>query len=432
MLTKLTSEKQMKFLCLLCCLAYFMSYLTRINYAACMVELQSALQIGKSIAGLPVTACFLSYGLGQVVCGLLGDKIKPWLMIFAGLAGACVCNLSVACFARMEVIIPVWCANGFFQAMLWPPMVRIMAECLNMKWYQHACVLVSMASSAATIAVYMLTPVCIQVSGWRAVFLLPAALGIGAAFFWLFHTRRLIGAGASEPEGETASDNAWRTAPEEKPGNARPEPGQDGQGRKKSLLLQLLADAPLAVILIAIVLQGILRDGITTWMPVYMSENFGMSNAGSILSTAALPVFSVFSVLIATALLSRLKNEVFTAASLFVAGGLAGAVMLAVFDSLPAVCILMMTLITGCAHGINLMLISRVPGHFTRYGKVSSVSGILNSATYVGSSLSTYGFGAVAEAAGWRPVVGIWIGVCVAGAMLMFLVKRKWARFCGQ
>lgn len=152
MLTKLTSEKQMKFLCFLCCLAYFMSYLTRINYAACMVELQSALQIGKSIAGLPVTACFLSYGLGQIICGFLGDKMKPQLMIFAGLAGACACNLTVALIPRMEVITPVWCANGFFQAMLWPPMVRIMAECLSDKWYRHCCVLVSMASSAATIA----------------------------------------------------------------------------------------------------------------------------------------------------------------------------------------------------------------------------------------------------------------------------------------
>lgn len=423
MLTKLTSEKQMKFLCLLCCLAYFMSYLTRINYAACMVELQSALQIGKSIAGLPVTACFLSYGLGQVVCGFLGDKIKPQRMIFGGLAGACACNLSVACFPRMEIIVPVWCANGFFQAMLWPPMVRIMAECLSIKWYQRACVLVSMASSAATVAVYMLTPLCIQISGWRAVFLLPAALGMGAAFFWLFRTRNLTVPEGPEPAGKTPADNVPRTAREEEPGHA---PKSD------SLLLRIMADAPLATILAAIVLQGILRDGITTWMPVYMSENFGMSNAGSILSAAALPVFSVFSVLLASALLGRLKNEVFTAACLFAAGGLAGGVMLAVFDRMPAVCIVMMTLITGCAHGINLMLISRVPVHFTRYGKVSSVSGILNSATYVGSSLSTYGFGAVAEAAGWMPVVGIWIGVCVAGTALMLLVKGRWARFRSQ
>lgn len=418
MLTKLTSEKQMKFLCLLCCLAYFMSYMTRLNYAACMVELQSALGIGKSIAGLPVTACFLSYGFGQIVCGILGDRFRPQMMIFAGLAGASACNLAVACFPWMGIIVPVWCANGFFQAMLWPPMVRIMAETMSDKWYRHCCVLVSMASSVATIVVYVLTPACIQVSGWKAVFFLPAAMGMTAAFVWLANTRKLIAVGSTAEKTEKSGGFEKTEKPEE-------------TGTKKSLFLQLLADAPLVVILIAIVLQGILRDGITTWMPVYMSEMFGMSNAKSILSAAALPVFSVFSILLASLLLGRLKNEVLTAGYLFGAGILAGAAMLAAFDGLPVLCIVMMTFITGCAHGINLMLISRVPGHFTRYGKVSSVSGILNSATYVGSSLSTYGFGAVAEAAGWMPVVAIWIGVCVAGAALMFAVKGKWARFCG-
>lgn len=435
MLTKLTSEKQMKFLCFLCCLDYFMSYLTRINYAVCMVELQSALQIGKSIAGLPVTACFLSYGLGQIICGFLGDKMKPQLMIFAGLAGVCACNLTVALIPRMEVITPVWCANGFFQAMLWPPMVRIMAECLSDKWYRHCCVLVSMASSAATIAIYILTPVCIQLSGWQSVFYLPAALGLAAAAIWLANTRKLTSGGPVQ-EGEAASDSmenpaSGAVAACSSEAVSKAASGTDAEpADKKPLFLRLLADASLAAILIAIVLQGILRDGITTWMPVYMSETFGMSNASSILSAAALPLFSVFSVLLSSLLLGFLKSEVRTAAYLFLAGAFAGAVMLAAFDGMPVVCIVMMTLITGCAHGINLMLISRVPGHFTRYGKVSSVSGILNSATYVGNSLSTYGFGAVAEAAGWMPVVAIWIGVCAAGAALMLCVRGRWARFC--
>ena len=429
MLTKLTSEKQMKFLCLLCCLVYFMSYMTRLDYAACMVELQDVLQISKSVAGLPVTACFLSYGFGQIICGILGDKFKPQMMMFAGLAGACGCNLLVATFPRMEVIIPVWCANGFFQAMLWPPMVRIMAECLNDKWYKCSCVLVSMASSVATIAVYVLTPVCISVSGWKSVFRLPAALGIVAAFVWFWNTRRL---GADSPAASAErQQGAQRKKARQKGGRQDEVSEEDGiQSGKKSLFLQLVGDAPLIVILLAIILQGTLRDGITTWMPVYMSEMFGMSNAKSILSAAALSVFSVFSVLLASLLLDRLKNEVFTAACLFVVSAGAGAVMLMVFDGMPVVCIFMMTLITGCAHGINLMLISRVPGHFTRYGKVSSVSGILNSATYVGSSLSTYGFGAVAEEAGWLPVVALWIGISLAGAALTLLVRGKWARFC--
>ena len=477
MLTKLTTEKQMKFLCLLCCIAYFMSYLTRLNYAACMVELQDVLQITKSVAGLPVTACFLSYGFGQIICGVLGDRFKPQMMIFAGLAGACCCNLLVACFPRVEIITPVWCANGFFQAMLWPPMVRIMAECLNDKWYKNSCVLVSMASSAATIATYLVAPVCIQVSGWRAAFFLPAGLGILAAFFWYGNTRKLAAdgvipaeegrAGTAEAlagerkagtmeaaeEGRAgtaevpAEEGRARTAEvpvEEGKARTAEAPAEEGKARmaeapagkkgdgKHSLFIQLIVDAPLVLILLAIVLQGMLRGGITTWMPVYMSETFGMSNAKSILSAAALPLFSVFSVLLASLLLDCLKSEVFTAACLFGLGALAGAAMLAAFDSLPVFCILMMTLITGCAHGINLMLISRVPRHFTRYGKVSSVSGILNSATYVGSSLSTYGFGAVAEQAGWMQVVIIWIAVCAAGMCVMFLARKKWARFCGR
>lgn len=418
MLTRLTTEKQMKFLCFLCCLAYFMSYLTRLNYAACMVELQDVLQITKSVAGLPVTACFLSYGFGQIICGVLGDGFRPQMMIFAGLAGACCCNLLVACFPRMELIVPVWCANGFFQAMLWPPMVRIMAECMNDKWYKNSCVLVSMASSGATIAIYLVTPVCIQVSGWRAAFFLPAALGILAALFWYGNTRKLEVGNRTVPEAEGAGN----------PGAAE---GEKCDG-KHSLFVQLIVDAPLLLILLAIILQGMLRDGITTWMPVYMSETFGMSNAKSILSAAALPLFSVFSVLLASLLLDRLKSEVFTAACLFGLGALSGIAMLAAFDSLPVLCILMMTLITGCAHGINLMLISRVPRHFTRYGKVSSVSGILNSATYVGSSLSTYGFGVVAEQAGWMQVVVIWIAVCAAGMCVMLLARKKWAVFSGR
>ncbi len=418
MTKRLTSEKEMRFVCFLCCLAYFMSYLTRLNYAACMVELQSALGIGKSIAGLPVTMCFLSYGVGQLVCGFLGDRFSPQKMIFGGLAGASACNLAVALFPRMSVIVPVWCLNGFFQSMLWPPMVRIMAEMLDDRWYRLSCVLVSMASSAATIAIYVLTPVCIRVSGWKAVFIAPAVLGTAAAFFWLVKTLGL-GSRAEWADGQRTESGTE-------------EAGQQPAGRASFSLPRLFAEAPLIFILLAIVLQGTLRDGITTWMPVYMSETFGMSNSSSILSAAALPVFAVFSTLFASFLLSRIKSEVSTAALLFGAGALSGGLMLMAFDSAPAVCILMMTLITGCMHGINLMLISRVPGHFAGFGKVSTVSGILNAATYVGSSLSTYGFGAVAEGSGWKAVVGLWIAVGILGLASMLCARGKWRRFCGK
>lgn len=192
----------------------------------------------------------------------------------------------------------------------------------------------------------------------------------------------------------------------------------------------MFAGVPIMAVLLAIVLHGVLKDGITTWMPVYMTEIFGMSSSRSILSTAVLPLCSVFSTLLSSALLYRLKNELLTASLLFGTGALAGISMLAFYDSNPAACVVMMMLITGCMFGVNLMLISRVPGHFAGRGKVSAVSGILNAATYAGSALSTYVFGSVAESAGWMAVVILWAAAALGGTLLLLWGIRKWAVFC--
>lgn len=409
------SGKQMKALCLLCCLVYFVSYLTRLNYAVCMVEIQSALQIGKNIAGLPVTASFLSYGMGQVICGFLGDKYNPRKMIFSGLAGSVLCNLLAVLLPRMEVFIPAWFVNGFFQSMLWPPLVRIMAENLDEDWYRKGCVWVSLSSSGATVVLYLLTPLLIRISGWKSVFYLAVAAGSGAAAVWLRNTGRMFG---DKGLAVTAG------AEEKNAGTGKKPTGPKGAGAA------LFAGVPFVSMLLAIVLHGTLKDGITTWMPVYMTEMFGMSSSKSILSTAVLPVCSVFSTLLSSALLYRLKNEVLTATLLFGTGAAAGISMLAVYDSHPAVCVVMLMVITGCMFGVNLMLISRVPGHFAGRGKVSAVSGILNAATYAGSALSTYVFGSVAESAGWMAVVILWAAAALGGTLLLLWGIRKWAVFC--
>ena len=185
MINRLTSRRDIRFLSFLCCLVYFVSYLTRLNYAACLAEVQRSLNISKSLAGLPVTGCFITYGIGQLLCGFMGDRFHPRDMIFTGLTATSVCNLLAALFPRIEVIIPIWCFNGFFQSMLWPPLVRVMAEGLDEEHYKKCCVQVSVASSAGMIAVYVLAPVCIFISGWRLAFIFPGLLGIATAFFWL-------------------------------------------------------------------------------------------------------------------------------------------------------------------------------------------------------------------------------------------------------
>lgn len=62
--------------------------------------------------------------------------------------------------------------------------------------------------------------------------------------------------------------------------------------------------------MVSMALQGILRDGIATWMPSYISEVFRVDSTVSILTGVALPVFSMFTMWLAAFLYRKLvKSE---------------------------------------------------------------------------------------------------------------------------
>ena len=68
-----------------CWVAYFSSYLGRLNYSSAMSSIMDDGVLTLSQAGLISMIYFFAYGGGQFCNGILGDKLKPELMIFAGL-----------------------------------------------------------------------------------------------------------------------------------------------------------------------------------------------------------------------------------------------------------------------------------------------------------------------------------------------------------
>ena len=97
-----------------------------------------------------------------------------------------------------------------------------------------------------------------------------------------------------------------------------------------------------------------------------------------------------------------------------------------------ALSVLMSALLTGCMHGVNLMLISYVPAFFKKTGRVSLVSGMLNSCTYIGSAVSVYGFAAISESAGWTATVFLWLIVAVAGTAVCLMTSPFWKKFVSK
>ena len=82
--------------------------------------------------------------------------------------------------------------------------------------------------------------------------------------------------------------------------------------------------------------------------------------------------------------------------------------------------------------GVNLMLVCMVPRFYKNTGHVSLVSGLLNSCTYVGSAVSTYGVALMTEKAGWEPTILLWAGIAVGGTALCFLCTGPWKRKMGN
>ena len=68
--------------------------------------------LSLSQAGMISMIYFFAYGGGQFCNGLLGDKLKPELMIFAGLFLSGIANLLMGMVSVYPAMAAAWGENG--------------------------------------------------------------------------------------------------------------------------------------------------------------------------------------------------------------------------------------------------------------------------------------------------------------------------------
>lgn len=393
----------------LCTLVYFASYLMRTNFAVMIAKICEDMNASETSLAIVLSGMTIFYGAGQVVNGFLGDHIPPSRMLTFGLLLAAACNVGMFFSPTIPVMTVVWCVNGFAHAMLWPPIVRLLSTYLTDEEYGYAAVRVSWGSSFATIFLYLVCPLLLSFLSWRTIILLLAVVGVVIAVVWVLLSPKLFRTEAVKHDEEDTEK--------------APEP------QKKRIPLPRLVFIPVVLIFLGIVLQGMLRDGVTNWMPSLLSDSFGFDVEESILYTVVLALFSILS-FSASDLLHRklLRNEVTCAGAIFLLSAVCAALLYFIQGSAIA-SILLMSLVVAGMHGINLMLITVVPKRFLKSGRVSTFSGILNAGTYVGSAIATPAFAAIAEKSGWSAVILVWIGVSLLGALVSFVAVPLWKRF---
>lgn len=409
-MSKLSSKKDINFLTFLCAAVYFASYVSRINLGAVLVEVVNGGFADKKTAALALTVCSVTYGAGQLISGYLGDKFKPQNIIFIGFFITAAMNISVGALSKGGALVILWAINGFAQALMWPPLVKILSSRLSDEAYKKAVVKVSWGSSMGTIAVYLLAPVIIKFLSVKFVFIVSGALAVCMAFIW-----KIVYEKYKPFSTVTIVSNGTKT---DEKGNV---PTAKFNGFVVTLLISVM---------FAIVLQGALRDGVTNWTPSYISDMFKLDSSVSILTGVVLPVFSILSFSV-TSFINRkiIKNEIVCAGAVFAIGAISATLLVLLGDRNVILSLLLLALLVGCMHGVNLILVCMVPAKFTKFGKVSFISGLINSSTYLGAAISTYGIAIFTDEFGWTKTIILWSVVAYVGALVCILLGRKWNKF---
>lgn len=410
---KINDRRTANLLAWLCALTYLGSYLTRVNFGAVTVEIITNMGWEKSAISAVTTALFITYGAGQLVSGKLCDKYDPHRLSSAGLLVSIIMNVAIPFCSSIPLMTAIWAVNGFAQAMMWPPIVKILATHCHTADYQRASVIVSWGSTAGTVAVYLISPLCIEFAGWQMVFYICAGLTLAILILWMIGFPMIMkraerGEAAEHPEGTPMVQPTVERMP------------------------RLMYFVLIPILLESIVL-GALRDSITQWLPSFVSESFNMGESISVLSGVIIPVLTAIVYPLSLKLYHKFfTNELSCAAVLYVFGALSAVVLFFVSSANPIVSVALLSLICATTHGINFLIIVLSPKRFAKFGNVGLISGLLNSFVYVGSSVSIYGIARIAESSGWRATIAVWGVAAAAGIALCFVASRGWNRVFGK
>jgi len=395
-------KKQAAKIIFICSLVYMISYVTRNSYNAIISEMVTSTGLAKSTLSVALTGAFITYGLGQLISGYFGDKVQPKILIAIGLVATSVMNALIPLCQNATQMTIVWCCNGFAQSFMWPPIVKILFTALSLEDYSRGCVKVSWGSSIGNIFVYLTAPVLILILGWKSVFWTSSAMGIIGLILWLKMCPTIdMSAGVRKKE--------------------------TGSGSHGGALV-----IPLILVMLGIILQGILKDGVTTWMPSYISETFHLSNEISILAGVVLPLFAIFCYSMGNYLYLKIKNPILSSLLIFGVSAAACGGLFLLSNHNAIISIALSAIITGCMHGVNLMLIGIAPPIFARNGNVSTFSGILNCTAYVGSAISSWVIPLATENAGWTATLFLWLCIAGAGILVSALCILPWKKMTAK
>lgn len=391
-----------------CWIAYFSIYLGRLNFSAGMSEMLQTGLWEKGQLGSVAAAFYLAYGIGQYPSGLLGDRIPARWMVGTGLLGSALVNILFPAAGTVSGMRGMWFVNGLLQAMIWPPMVRLVTSQVNAGCSVKIILLLSFSSPAGMLCTYLVNAVILQTGSWEWCFLSAGIWLTGVAALWFVLTAAV----------------ERTVSPREKEPRQRDAPYKQNKRKRTAAV-----SSGLLCLTMAAFLHGILKDGLTTWIPTYLTEKFALASSFSALLAMALPVVNLCGIPVAqTANRHLFQNEAVVGAICYLLSLGGFLCMLGGGGNSLYGTVILFAMVTSMMVAVNTVLVSLLPLHFGKEGRVATVSGMMNAVTYLGSAAASVLFGYTMEYAGWTDTQIVWCVCAAAGGLCCIGAIKNWKR----
>jgi sugar phosphate permease len=176
--------------------------------------------------------------------------------------------------------------------------------------------------------------------------------------------------------------------------------------------------------------MGVIKEGFSFWIPTLLTESMGLAITEATGYAVFLPIAGALGIVIA----GWISLRFFRSNELPVMGLLMGILALVMALYLPVVrstgawiVPILLGLIGASVHGANSLVVTSFPLRYTSEGRVSSIAGLFEFASYVGAVMGGFLAGAFVDLVGWGGAFSLWVGAALLGMAIMI---SAWAREC--
>ena len=142
------------------------------------------------------------------------------------------------------------------------------------------------SQAAGTLVSYLLSAIMLHFFGWKAVFFSASLLLFLVSLIWICGFSKI-----RKKMKPVSSERNISDSPQHVP------------------FFQLLKSSGMMIILFPIMVHGMLKDGVTTWVPTYISENFLTSPSFSVMITTLLPIFNLAGAYLARYIYQKMPKQ---------------------------------------------------------------------------------------------------------------------------